>query len=75
MLKIIIILAANVLLYAKTLKYKYVSDDLTTYKTPPKWKNKAHKWWLWILAQYKCREAWDRLMTIFIHSLVSVFIY
>ncbi len=75
MVKIIFIFALNMLLYAKTIQFKYVSDDLSTYQHPPKWKNKAHKWWLWILAQYKFREKYDRLMTIFIHSLVSVFIY
>jgi len=73
--ELIIIFALNILLYAKTLRYKYVSDDLSTFHNPPKWKNKFHKWFLWVLAQYKWTEKWDHLMTTLVHSAVAMMIY
>lgn len=75
MWSLIFIFGLNLLLYAKTVQLKYVSDDLSTWKNPPKWKNKYHKWWLWILAQYKFREKWDHLATTLIHTAVCMAIY
>lgn len=73
--QIITIIALNMLVYAKTLNYKYVSDDLSTFKNPPKWKNKWHKWFLWVLGSYKWKEKYDYLLTLIIHTLVCIFIY
>lgn len=73
--RIIIILAVNVILFARTIKFSYVSDDLPTFKNPPKFKNKWHKLLLWLIASYKWKTKYDHLMTLIIHALVGVFIY
>jgi len=74
--RIIIILAFNVILFARTLKYSYTSDDLPTWRTPPKFKNKWHKWLLWIIAGYKTgKTKYEHLATLIIHALAGVFIY
>ena len=43
---IAIIIGVNLLLYWKTLSYKFVSDDFTVWKNPPVAKNAWHKAWL-----------------------------
>ena len=74
--RIIIILAFNVLLFARTLKYSYTSDDLPTFQHPPTFKNKWHKWLLWTIARYKTgKTKYEHLATLILHSLVGVFIY
>jgi len=73
--KIIIILAANVILFARTLRFSYVSDDIPTFKNPPPFKNKWHKLLLWLIAAYKWKTKYDHLATLIIHALVGVFIY
>ncbi len=73
--KIVIVLAVNWLLYFRTLRLSYVSDDIPTHVNPPKMKNKWDKYFRWILAQYKHNPKWDHLLTLTIHALVSVFIY
>jgi len=72
---IITILAVNVLVYAKTLKLGYVSDDLPTFQNPPIMKNKREKIFRWVLAQYKSCPKYDHLLTLSIHALISAFIY
>jgi MFS family permease len=74
-MNIIIILALNVLLYAKSLKLNYVSDDLQVLKFPPPIKNKWHKRFLWLIGSYKFIPPIDHLLTLVFHALVSVFIY
>ena len=43
---ILIIVAVNLALYLKTLRYKFVSDDFTVWRNPPVAKNAWHKAWL-----------------------------
>ena len=73
--KIIIILAVNILLYAKTLKLGYVSDDLPTFKNPPVMKTKWDKIFRWVMGQYKSCPKYDHLLTTIIHAVISAFIY
>ena len=73
--KIIIIIAANVILFARTLKYSYVSDDIPTFKNPPLFKNKWHKLLLWLIARYKIKPRYEHLANLIIHTLIGVFIY
>lgn len=75
MFKIIIILAVNVILYARTLRLGYVSDDLPTHKNPPKMKNKWEKIFYWLIGSYKHNPTLDHLLTLIIHALVGCFIY
>jgi hypothetical protein len=73
--RITIILALNVLLYAKTLLLGYVSDDIPTFKNPPKMTYRWSKIYYWLIAQYKSCPKWDHLLTLVFHALISVFIY
>lgn len=44
--EISVITVVNLLLYLKTLRFKFVSDDYTVWKQPPPFKNAWHKAWL-----------------------------
>lgn len=72
--KICIILLANILFYAKTLKYGYVSDDVPSSqrpKDPNKW---IHAFWV-LEGKLKSTPEIDHAITITLHSLVCVGIY
>ena len=73
--RIIILLCVNTLFYARTLRYRYVSDDIPAHKNIPKFKHKWHKWFLEFTGNAKVTEIRDHLMTMFIHAAVCVFIY
>jgi len=75
MSNILIILAINFILFYRTLKYGYVSDDIPTFQNPPKFKNKCHKWFLWLIASYKWKPQYDHFLTLILHSFVGIFIY
>lgn len=75
MFSIIIILAVNVILYAKTLRLGYVCDDIPTHQNPPKMNNKWHKYFCWIIGSYKHNTYLDHFLTLIIHALVGCFIY
>lgn len=44
--EILLIVAVNFALYLKTLRFKFVSDDFTVWRSPPVAKNAWHKAWL-----------------------------
>ena len=48
-----LIIVTNFLLYFKTLRFKFVSDDMTALHNPPVAKNFWHKWWLRLSGQLK----------------------
>src|SRR3990167_5047199 len=50
---IAIIILVNLLLYFKTLRHRFVSDDFTVWKNPPVAKNRFHKLWLQCTGQMK----------------------
>lgn len=75
LVKILIIITATFALYWRSLKYKYVSDDIPVYKNPPKFKNAWHKRLLQFLGSAKIKPKEDRLITIGIHSLICVMIF
>lgn len=72
--KICIILLVNLLFFAKTITYKYVSDDIPVSQRP-----KPKEWWRVRLLQLegciRTTPQEDHLLTTIIHSLVCVFIY
>ena len=71
---ICIILLVNILFYAKTICYKYVSDDIPSSQRKedhPKW-----KYWLLVLEGHlKSTPQIDHFITTILHALVCVFIY
>ena len=73
--KILIILAVNFILFFRTLKFGYVSDDCPTSQIRPPFKNKIHKWFLWSIGSWKFKSEYEHLVTLILHSLVGVFIY
>lgn len=54
--QIVIIVIANLLLYWKTLSYKFVSDDFSVWKNPPVFKNRWHKAWLRFIGAAKLQS-------------------
>ena len=70
-----IIFVINVLLYHRTLRYSYVSDDIPIFHHPPKFKNKWHKIFLWITGSYKWSPKKDHIANLLIHAAVSIMIY
>ncbi len=75
MFNIIIIIAVNIILFARCLKFSYVSDDVPTFHNPPKFKNKWHKYFLWLIGSYKKKPQYEHLASLIFHALVGVFIY
>ncbi len=75
--KIIIIICVNFILFAKTLRFGYVSDDCPTAKIEnrPPFKNKIHKWFLWLIGSWKFNSQYEHLVTLILHAIVGVFIY
>ena len=47
------IVIVNLCLYFKTLRFKFVSDDFSVWKSPPVAKNRLHKLWLQLSGQMK----------------------
>lgn len=47
------VIIVNLLLYVKTLRYKFVSDDFSVWKNPPVAKNAWHRLWLQVTGQMK----------------------
>lgn len=47
------IVAVNLALYLKTLRFKFVSDDFSCWKNPPVAKNAWHRLWLQVTGQMK----------------------
>jgi hypothetical protein len=43
---LLVLILVDLLLYFKTLRYKFVSDDFSTYLNPPVFKNRWHRRWL-----------------------------
>ena len=63
--KIAIIIVLNLALYFKTLRFKFVSDDFSVWKNPPKTKNQWHMRWLQFMGQLKRQSTafipvWDK---------------
>ena len=63
--KIAIIIVVNLALYLKTLRYKFVSDDFSVWRNPPKTKNQWHMRWLQFMGQLKRQSTafipvWDK---------------
>src|SRR3990167_5302691 len=50
---IAIIFVVNLLLYFRTLRHRFVSDDFSVWKNPPVFKNPWHKRWMQITGQAK----------------------
>lgn len=73
--KICIILLANLVFYAKTLRFKYSSDDIPVFQSPPNYRNKLEKWLFWIEGRSRLAPPRDHFLTIIVHALVCVFIY
>lgn len=50
------IIVVNLLLYFRTLRFKFVSDDFTVFYKPPKASNRFHKRWLQFTGQMKLKS-------------------
>lgn len=72
---ICIILLVTLLFFAKTITYKYCSDDLPAVANPPKFKNKWQKRLLQLKGGLRVNPQEEHLITTVIHGLVCVFIY
>lgn len=75
MSEILIIVAINFITYFRTLKYGYVSDDIPASENPKPYKNIIHKAWLSFFEAEKYNIQIDHLITILLHTAVSVMIY
>lgn len=87
---VLIIILLNLLLYFKTLRHKFVSDDFTVFMNPPPFKNWWHKQWLrfsgagkWMSTsvvfkngiEYRKTEELEHLYALILHTLICVSIY
>jgi hypothetical protein len=50
------IIIVNLVLYFRTLRYKFVSDDLAVFMQPPEFKNRWHKYWLRFIGALKIKN-------------------
>jgi len=73
--KICIILAINLIFYFKTLKFKYVSDDIPVFHHPPKTKHRWHRLFLWLRGDMRWKPENDHVLTMGTHALISVLLY
>lgn len=73
--KILIILLVNIVFFAKTLCYKYASDDIPVFQNPPKFTSKWHKVLCWLDGRYRSGPQVDHFLTTLIHATVCIFIY
>lgn len=85
------IIIVNLVLYFKTLKYKFVSDDHAVSRQPPSYKNRFHKRWLQFIGATKLfgrsivfgrgkitivqTEEQEHLIALLLHILVCCLIY
>ena len=85
------IIIVNLALYFKTLRFKFVSDDLAVFMKPPDVKNRWHKYWMRLTGQIKLKnnsygwhrgkianvqtEEMEHLIALMIHTLICVMIY
>lgn len=73
---IYIIILVNLIFYFKTLRYGYVSDDVSVYVTQQKeFSSIYHKILYWIEGRIRWNPQFDHALTTLIHSLVCVGIY
>ncbi len=73
--KICLILLVNLLFFAKTMTYKYSSDDIPVFQNPPKFNNTWEKVLCWLDGRYRSGPQVDHVLTTLIHATVCVFIY
>jgi MFS family permease len=74
--RIIILVIVNVLFFWKTLKFKYVSDDLSVYmKTKDKKYKPFERICKQLLGEIRVSEKQDHAITLVLHALCSVFLY
>ncbi len=74
-MEVLIILLLSLTVYFRTLRYKYVSDDVPVFQNPPHTYNGLHRRFLQFLGTLHVNEQQDHLITLSIHTLVCVFIY
>lgn len=86
-----LIIVINLALYLRTLRFKFVSDDYSTWKNPPKINNWFHKCWLRFIGSAKFRnnsivfkngkfwkietEEVEHLLALLIHIAICIMIY
>jgi hypothetical protein len=73
--RILIILLLNFLFYLKALGYKYASDDIAVQRLQKIPDNKWLKLYHQLEGRIRVDPLQDHAITIFIHSLVAVFLY
>lgn len=73
--KICIILLVNLLFYAKTIGFKYSSDDIPIFLNPPITRNFWEKIIFWIDGRRRAGPAVDHALTILLHAIVCVLIF
>ena len=61
-MEISIIILVNLLLYFKTLKFKFVSDDYAVFHHPPTFKNRFHRRWLQFIGACKLMSKTYRII-------------
>lgn len=70
-----IIIVVNLVMFFRTLRLSYVSDDIPVRKTAPKPKNFLNKLWLQLNGNGHYEEEEAHFITTLLHTLVCVFIY
>ena len=74
--KIYIILLANLVFFAKTLSYKYCSDDIPVWHAS---KNQKHGFfkrrWLQLEGSIRVSQQQDHALTTILHAITGVFVY
>lgn len=73
--RIALIACVNFLLYARTIKYGPVSDDIPTLKSTPKVKNPFYRFYLRLFEGAKYHMPTEHIYTISVHSIVAILIY
>lgn len=85
------IIIVNLALYYRTLRFKFVSDDLAVFMNPPAVKNRWHKIWMRFTGQIKLKnksyvwhknkfvgietEEMEHFIALLLHTLICVMIY
>jgi len=72
--KICIILLVNILFYAKTIKYAYVSDDIPSSQRPKEINKWIHAFWV-LEGKLKSTPEIDHALTLCLHALVCCGIF
>jgi len=73
--KIAFILLFNIIFYAKTLTYKYSSDDIAVSLRKPFWKNELHKRFLQLEGSIRVNPQEDHALTTLLHAIASALVY